>query len=295
MDYCGYIALVGRPNVGKSTLLNKLMQHKISITSNKPQTTRHRVLGIQTAGNYQFVFVDTPGMHKKNKQLLSKLMNKTAEEVLSDVDVIVWIIDANRWTEDDELVQKNIAKIANIPCILVVNKIDKMKNKDQLLPKLQKWQTMLQFQAIIPISAKTGLQINHLMHEIQPLMPQGPHLFYPEQQTDRNIKFQLAELLREKVFRFSGDELPYSTTVDIELLQEEENLWRIHALIWVDKESHKRMLIGSKGEKMKQMATMARKDMEHILGKKVFLHCYCKVKSGWAEDIRFLKEMGLDD
>jgi GTP-binding protein Era len=294
-SYCGYIAFVGRPNVGKSTLLNRLMESKISITSSKPQTTRHRVLGIQTQDDYQLVFVDTPGIHSADKQMLNKLMNKAALEALADVDVVVWMIDAMRWTEDDELVLKAIAKHPEVPCILVVNKIDKIKDKALLLPKLQAWQSMLPFKAIIPLSAKTGLQVQNLLNEIKPFIPEGPHLFYPDQQTDRNVKFQISEILREKVFRYSGDELPYSTTVDVESMKDEEKMWRIHALIWVDKESHKRMLIGAKGEKMKQMATDARKDMEALLGKKVFLHCYCKVKSGWAEDIRFLKEMGLDD
>jgi GTP-binding protein Era len=294
-SYCGYIAFVGRPNVGKSTLLNRLMESKISITSRKPQTTRHRVLGIQTQGDYQFVFVDTPGIHGADKQMLNKLMNKAALEALADVDVVVWMIDATRWTADDELVLNALKKHPQVPCILVVNKVDKIKDKMVLLPKLQEWQAMHSFTAMIPLSAKTGSQVQNLLEVIKPLMPESPHLFYPDQQTDRPVKFQIAEILREKVFRFSGDELPYSTTVEVESMEDEPKMWRIHALIWVDKETHKRMLIGAKGEKMKMMASEARKDMEALLGKKVFLHCFCKVKSGWAEDARFLKEMGLDD
>lgn len=293
--YCGYIALVGRPNVGKSTLLNQLMACKMSITSRKPQTTRHRVLGILTEEVYQYVFVDTPGLHGHDKQMLNKMMNKAAREAIADVDVILWLVDVTRWTEDDDLVLKAIQAHPKVPCILVVNKVDKIKDKDELLPKLQAWQDLYAFHAMIPLSAKTGAQVKHLLEVIQPMMPESPHFFYADQQTDRDIKFQLSEILREKVFRYSGDELPYSTTVEIEAIKEEEKMWRIHALIWVDKESHKRMLIGSKGEKMKLMATEARKDMERRLGKKVFLQCYCKVKSGWAEDVRFLKEMGLDD
>jgi GTP-binding protein Era len=293
-SYCGYIALVGRPNVGKSTLLNQLMSQKISITSRKPQTTRHRILGIQTEGDYQFVFVDTPGVHQGAHQMMNKMMNKTAISTLKDVDVILWLIDATRWTQDDDLVLKEL-KNNKLPCILVINKIDKIQDKAALLPKLEKWQNMLPFQAMIPISAKNGTQLPALFELLKPLMPESPHLFYSDMHTDRSPQFQIAEILREKVFRYSGDELPYATTVEVESMKDEGKMWRIHALIWVDKESHKRMLIGAKGEKMKKMATEARLDMEKLLGKKVFLHCFCKVKGGWAEDARFLREMGLDD
>ncbi|NBX84627.1 MAG: GTPase Era [Gammaproteobacteria bacterium] len=292
--YCGYIALVGRPNVGKSTLLNNLMSKKVSITSRKPQTTRHRVLGIQTIDNYQYVFVDTPGIHRTQQQTMNQMMNQTALNVLHDVDVIWWLIDATRWTEDDELVHQAL-KDVEVPVCLIVNKIDKIKDKETLLPKLQEWQQLRNFFAMIPISAKTGAQVSHLLEVVRPLMPDSPHLFYADQTTDRPVQFQISEILREKIFRYSGDELPYATTVEVESMKDEGKMWRIHALIWVDKASHKRMLIGAKGEKMKLMATEARQDMEKILGKKVFLHCFCKVKSGWAEDVRFLREMGLDD
>jgi GTP-binding protein Era len=292
--YCGYIGLIGRPNVGKSTLLNHLLAKKISITSRKPQTTRHRILGIRHEENYQFVFVDTPGIHQGRSQLLNKMMNQTAKACLTDVDVILWLIDATRWTPDDDLVLKNL-KTLDIPCILVINKVDKLADPSLLLPKMQEWQHLLPFAAMIPVSAKTGKQLPALLDLLKPYLPQSPHFFYPDQVTDRDIKFQLSEILREKVFRFSGEELPYATTVEIEAISEEDKMWRIHALIWVDKESHKRMLIGSKGEKLKLIATEARQNMEKLLDKKVFLQCFCKVKGGWAEDRRFLREMGLDD
>ncbi len=292
--YCGYIGLVGRPNVGKSTLLNQFMSQKISITSRKPQTTRHRILGIQTFDDYQFVFVDTPGVHHADNQTLNQMMNKTALAVLHDVDVILWLIDATRWTKDDDLVL-NALKSVKVPVFLVVNKVDKINNKEDLLPKLQQWQHLFDFKEIVPISAKTGAQLPVLFDLLKPLMPESPHLFYPEQHTDRPVYFQMAEILREKVFRYAGDEIPYSTIVEIESMKDEGHIWRIHAMIWVDKESHKRMLIGAKGEKMKKMSSEARLDMEKILGKKIFLHCFCKVKSGWSQDVRFLKEMGLDD
>jgi GTP-binding protein Era len=270
------------------------MAQKISITSRKPQTTRHRILGIQTQDDYQFVFVDTPGVHHGQQHMLNKMMNKTALATLKDVDLVLWVIDATRWTEDDDLVAQALQE-NSLPCILVINKVDKIKDKDVLLPKLQQWQQLLPFKAMVPVSAKTGLQLEELFDLIKTFIPEGPHLFYPEQQTDRSLAFQIAEILREKVFRYSGDELPYATTVEVESMKDEGNMWRIHALVWVDKESHKRMLIGAKGEKMKKMATDARLDMEKLLGKKVFLHCFCKVKGGWAEDARFLREMGLDE
>jgi len=293
-SYCGYIALLGRPNVGKSTLLNRLMTTKISITSRKPQTTRHRVLGVLTEGDYQFVFVDTPGVHDPHQKTMNKLMNKAALSTIPDVDVVLWLIDATKWTSDDDLVYEALQK-HQLPCILVINKIDRIKDKETLLPKLAQWSSMLDFKAMIPLSAKTGTQVDALMTVLKPLMPEGPHLFYPDMQTDRPIGFQIAEIVREKIFRYSGDELPYATTVELESMKEEDNIWRIHVLVWVDKESHKRMLIGNKGEKMKLMASEARLDMEELLNKKVFLRCFCKVKSGWSEDIRFLKEQGLDE
>lgn len=293
-SYCGYIAFVGRPNVGKSTLLNRLMGAKVSITSRKPQTTRHKVLGIHTKEDYQFVFVDTPGVHHHQKQTLNQLMNKAALSTLNDVDVLVWMIDATRWTADDDLVQQAL-KNQSLPTILVVNKIDKIKDKDTLLPMLQTWQALMDFKAIVPLSAKTNYRVPYLLDVLKPYMPESPHFFYPDQKTDRNQAFQLAEYIREKVFRYCGDELPYSTTVEIESMKDEGKIWRIHALIWVDKETQKRMLIGAKGEKLKLMATEARLDMEGLLGKKVFLHCFCKVKSGWSQDERFLREMGFDD
>lgn len=293
-SYCAYVALIGRPNVGKSTLLNRLMTTKISITSRKPQTTRHRVLGVLTEENHQLVFVDTPGVHDPHQKIMNKLMNKAALETIPDVDVVLWLIDASKWTSDDELVHQALLK-HQVPCILVINKIDTIKDKATLLPKLEKWSSLLDFQAMIPLSAKTGLQVDALLSVLKPLLPEGPHLFYPEMQTDRPIGFQITEIVREKIFRYSGDELPYASTVELESMNEEEKVWRIYVLIWVDKESHKRMLIGNKGEKMKLMSSDARMDMEALLGKKVFLRCFCKVKSGWAEDIRFLKEQGLDD
>lgn len=292
-SYCGYIALVGRPNVGKSTLLNRILNQKLSITSRKPQTTRHSILGIQTREDYQFVYVDTPGIHQGSKKAMNRLMNKTASSVLRDVDVIAFIVDGTHFDEEDEYVLRMV-KQSGIPAVLVVNKVDKIAEKTQLLPFIQKISQLHEFAAIIPISAKTGVQVDELEARLKTYLPEGPHLFADDQITDRSTRFLCAELLREKIFRRCGQELPYATTVDIESFKMEDELVTIHALILVDKPNHKRIVIGNKGQKLKEMATDARKDMEALLGKKVFLQCWCKVKSGWSDDERILKQLGYD-
>ncbi len=293
-SYCGYIALVGRPNVGKSTLLNRILQQKLSITSKKPQTTRHSILGIRTDDEHQFVYVDTPGIHQSNKKAMNRMMNKTAISVLRDVDVVAFLVDGTHWQEEDEYVLKLVKQI-DIPCILVVNKVDKIADKTQLLPWINELCARHQFVAIVPVSAKTGVQVDDLQQLLIPYLPEGPHLFPDDQFTDRSTKFLCSELLREKIFRFCGQELPYAVSVEIESFKDEGALVRIHALIVVEKENHKRMVIGDKGQKLKEMATEARKDMERMLGKKVFLQCWCKVKSGWADDERMLKQLGYDN
>lgn len=292
-SYCGYIALVGRPNVGKSTLLNHLLRQKVSITSRKPQTTRHSILGIQTDEAYQYVYVDTPGIHQGSKKVMNRLMNKTAVNTIRDVDVVVLVVDGTHWTTEDDFVL-TVIKQAEVPCVLAINKIDKMPDKTELLPWIEQLSQRHDFAAIIPISAKTGMQLETLQAKLKSFLPEGPHLFADDQFTDRSTRFLCAEMLREKIFRRLGQELPYGTTVDIESFKEEGNLVRIHALILVDKENHKRMLIGDKGQKLKEMATSARLDMESLLGKKVFLQCWCKVKSGWSDDERMLKQLGYD-
>ncbi|MDP3705454.1 MAG: GTPase Era [Legionellaceae bacterium] len=291
--YCGYIALVGRPNVGKSTLLNRILEYKLSITSRKPQTTRHSILGVRSEGDYQFVYVDTPGIHQGSKKVMNRMMNKTAVSVLRDVDVIAFVVDGTHWEDEDEYVL-SLIKQTSIPCFLVVNKVDKIADKMQLLPWLDEMSKRHTFTAMIPLSAKTGVQVETLHQALQPYLPEGPFLFPEDQYTDRSIKFLCSELLREKIFRLCGQELPYSTTVGIESYQEEGELVRIHALVLVDKESHKRMIIGDKGAKLKSIATQARIDMEQLLGKKVFLQCWCKVKSGWSDNERVLRELGYD-
>lgn len=292
--YCGYIALIGRPNVGKSTLLNRILHQKLSITSRKAQTTRHSILGIQTLGDYQFVFVDTPGIHQGSKKVMNRMMNKTAKSVLRDVDVIVFILDRTNFTEEDEYILRLIQG-TKAPCILVLNKVDKITDKATMLPALEKLSKLHPFAAIIPLSAKTGVQVEELEKQVKPYLPEGPHLFSEDQFTDRPVRFLCAELLREKIFRLCGEEIPYATTVEIESFKDEGSLIHLHALILVDKINHKRIIIGEKGQKLKEIASSARLDMEKLLGKKVFLQCWCKVKSGWSDDERLLKQLGYDN
>lgn len=291
--HCGYIALVGRPNVGKSTLLNRILQQKLSITSRRPQTTRHSIIGIRTDDDYQLIYVDTPGIHQGSKKTMNRMMNKAAISVLRDVDVVAFLVDGTHWEEEDEFIL-GLIKNVEVPCVLLVNKVDKIADKTQLLPWLERMSQRHSFLAMIPISAKTGIQVDTLQDKLKTLLPEGRHLFAEDQFTDRSTRFLCAELLREKIFRLCGQELPYSTTVDIEAYKEEEELIRIHALIVVERENHKRMIIGDKGSKLKEIASTARVDMEKLLGKKVFLQCYCKVKSGWSDDERLLKQLGYD-
>lgn len=292
-SYCGYIALVGRPNVGKSTLLNRILEQKLCITSRKPQTTRHSIIGIRTEGDYQFVYVDTPGIHQGSKKSMNRLMNKTAISTLRDVDAVAFLVDGTHWEEEDEYVLSLIKNI-KVPCFLVVNKVDKIVDKMQMLPWIEAISQRHPFTGIIPISAKNGLQVDTLQERLRAVLPEGPHLYGDDQFTDRSTKFLCAELLREKIFRSCGQELPYATTVEIESYKDEGTLVRIHARILVDRDNHKRMIIGNKGAKLKEMATSARMDMETLLGKKVFLQCWCKVKSGWSDDERALKQLGYD-
>jgi GTP-binding protein Era len=288
---CGYIALVGRPNVGKSTLLNAILQQKLCITSRKPQTTRHSILGVQTLGDNQFIYVDTPGIHQGGQKAMNRLMNKSAHHTLRDVDVAVFVVDAMIWKKEDEYVLQMIAHL-EIPCILAVNKVDKLADKKALLPWLEQISKNHPFVAMIPLSAKTRDQVNVLEEKLASLLPEGEHLFEEDEFTDRSCKFLCAELMREKIFRLCGEEIPYGTNVEVESFEEEPALVRIHILIFVDKPNHKRIIIGDEGKKLKEMATTARLDMEKLLGKKVFLKCWCKVKSGWSDDERMLRQLG---
>jgi GTP-binding protein Era len=288
----GYIAIVGRPNVGKSTLLNHLVGQKISITSRKAQTTRHRITGIFTDAHSQFVFVDTPGFQTKHKNALNRGMNRTVSGVLRDVNAVLFVIEAKHYDERDKIVLDMLPQ--DIPVILVINKMDYFADRNEALPFMEKLAQEREFAAIVPVSAKQGKQMDTLLEAIRPHLPEGDAIYGEDEITDRNERFLAAELLREKVFRYTGEELPYAASVVIEQFKLEGKLRRIHAAILVDKEAHKAMLIGAKGEKLKEIATQARLDMEKLFDGKVYLEVFVKVKSGWADDERVLKSLGYE-
>jgi GTPase len=288
---CGYIALVGRPNVGKSTLLNRILGQKISITSRRPQTTRHRVLGIKTLPHAQLVYVDTPGIHDFNGRAMNRYMNRTASSVLADVDVVVFLVDGLRWTPDDELVLSKLAH-AGSPVILAVNKVDLLEKREALLPGLQGLAEKYPFKEIIPISARKGDNVAALESCIEALLPEAPPFFPEDQVTDRSVRFLAAELVREKLFRKLGKELPYGLTVQIEEYRNEPGITHIHALIWVERDSQKTIVIGKGGRVLKEIGQQARKDIEDLIGNKVNLKLWVKVKEGWADDERALQSLG---
>ncbi|HLY96101.1 MAG: GTPase Era [Sideroxydans sp.] len=291
-SHSGFIAIVGRPNVGKSTLLNHLIGQKISITSRKAQTTRHRITGILTQGRTQFVFVDTPGFQTQHTNALNLSMNRVVTSSLREVNVVLFVLEARHFDERDQQVMELLPQ--NRPVILVINKADLLADKAELLPFMEKIAALRHFAAIVPVSARQGKQLDTLLDAIRPYLPEGEHLYAEDEITDRNERFLAAELLREKVFRFTGEELPYSVSVVIEQFKLEGKLRRIHAAILVDKEAHKAMLIGSKGEKLKEIATQARLDMEKLFDGKVFLEVFVKVRSGWADSAQMLKSLGYE-
>ncbi len=289
----GYVAIIGRPNVGKSTLLNFILGQKLSITSRKPQTTRHKIVGIKTENDVQVVYVDTPGMHENHDKALNRYMNKAALTAVKDVDAIVFMIDRTKWTSEDEMVLKSLQYV-KCPVILAVNKIDFLADKEDLLPYLQKLDEKGNFAHIVPMSAKTGHNIDRLETIIASFIAKGEH-FYPEDQiTDRSSRFLAAELVREKIMRQLGDELPYSMTVEIEEFRYEDNLLVISAAILIDRQSQKHIIIGDKGSRIKQIGRDARLDMEEMFECKVMLNTWVKVKSGWADSERALKSLGYD-
>ncbi|MCP5245310.1 MAG: GTPase Era [Burkholderiales bacterium] len=286
----GYIAIVGRPNVGKSTLLNNLIQQKISITSRKAQTTRYRISGILTDGLAQFIFVDTPGFQMRYKNRMNTAMNRVVSQSMSDVDVVLFVIEAPRFDEQDQLVLSLLPE--SVPVILVVNKIDKLADKNQLLPFLEAMEKKFNYAAIIPVSAEKQTQLTKLIDVIRPHLPENPPLFAADEITDKSTRFIAAELIREKLFRLIGDEIPYSTSVVVDQFTETEKLSKIYATILVDKSGQKAIVIGKNGEKLKLIASQARKEMEKLFDKKVFLQVWVKVRSGWADNINILKTLG---
>lgn len=289
----GYVAIIGRPNVGKSTLLNHILGQKLSITSRKPQTTRHKIMGIKTEDDVQVVYVDTPGMHENHDKALNRYMNKAAQSAVKDVDVIVFMIDRTKWTSEDEMVLNSLQYV-KCPVILAVNKVDFLADKQDLLPTLQKLDAKGNFDHIVPMSAKTGHNVDRLESIISSFISQGMHLFPEDQITDRSSRFLAAELVREKIMRQLGDELPYSMTVEIEEFRYEDSLLVISAAILIDRQSQKHIIIGDKGSRLKQIGRDARLDMEEMFECKVMLNTWVKVKSGWADSERALKSLGYD-
>jgi len=288
----GYIAIVGRPNVGKSTLLNHLIGQKISITSRKAQTTRHRIIGIRTDADAQYVFVDTPGFQMQHQNVLNRVMNRTVTQSLSDVDVALFVIESMRFDARDEKVLALLPR--NRPVVLVINKTDKVSDKSDLLPFIEKVSASFPFAAIIPVSAKRDAQLPELVQEIRRHLHEGEPIYGEDEITDRSERFLAAEIVREKVFRLLGDEIPYSISVEIEKYETVGELRRVYAAIIVDRDSQKPILIGKKGEKLKEIGTQARKDMEELFGLKVYLEVWVKVKSGWADDERAVKSLGYE-
>ncbi|GLQ73773.1 GTPase Era [Vibrio penaeicida] len=295
-QHCGFIAIVGRPNVGKSTLLNQLLGQKISITSRKPQTTRHRIMGVDTEGDYQAIFVDTPGLHIEEKRAINRLMNRAANSSLSDVNLVFFLVDGTHWTNDDEMVFTKLSK-SNFPVVLCVNKVDNVKDRNEVMLHMQSLSEKMDFVDVVPISAKHDKNIDVLRKHVREHLPKATHHFPEEYVTDRSQRFMASEIVREKLMRFTGEELPYSVTVEIERFDynPETDGFHINALILVERTGQKKMVIGKGGEKIKTIGREARLDMEELFERKVYLETWVKVKSGWADDERALRSLGYID
>jgi len=291
---CGYVAFIGRPNVGKSTLLNRLVGQKICITSRKPQTTRHRVLGIKTTQDTQFIFVDTPGMHIDDKHAMNRYMNQAAKTAVHDVDIIVFVIDGTGWTKGDDLVVERLEH-TDAKIIIAVNKIDKLDKKEALLPLLQKLSELKNISEIIPLSATKGRHMDTLENTLESMLPESEFIYDEEQVTDRSMRFIAAELIREKLIRRLGKELPYALTVEIEEYSVEKEILQIGAVIWVERAGQKAIVIGKDGSMLKEIGRQSRLDLEKMLGQKVFVRLWVKVKEGWSDDARALRSLGYTD
>lgn len=290
---CGYVAIIGRPNVGKSTLLNYILKQKISITSHKPQTTRHQILGIQTNGDVQTVYVDTPGLHRKAPQAINRYMNRAAINTLEMVDVVGFVVEALRWTDEDEWILKKI-KNSQLPVILIVNKVDQVKVKAELLPYLQTLSEKMSFVSVVPVSAQKGDNLTALENVIAENLPHNPHLFSEDQITDRSDRFLASELIREKIMRLVHQEVPYGVAVEIEEFKVKNKILHITALIWLERPGQKAIVIGEGGQQLKQIGKQARIAMEKLFEQKIFLQLWVKVKSGWSDNERILKSFGYE-
>lgn len=295
MTYCGFVAIVGRPNVGKSTLLNQLCGQKVSITSRKPQTTRHRIMGIHTEGPYQAIYVDTPGLHIEEKRAINRLMNRAASSSIGDVELVIFVVEGTHWTPDDEMVVNKLRDV-NCPVVLAINKVDNVADKEQLLPHMQFLSQKMSFHDIVPICAENGMNVETLAGIVRKTLPEAVHHFPKDYITDRSQRFMASEIIREKLMRFLGDELPYSVTVEIErFVTNDRGGYDIHGLILVERDGQKKMVIGNKGSKIKTIGIEARQDMEAMFETRVHLELWVKVKSGWADDERALRSLGYVD
>ncbi|BBV09246.1 GTPase Era [Providencia stuartii] len=295
LPHCGFVAIVGRPNVGKSTLLNQLLGQKVSITSRKPQTTRHRIMGIHTEDEYQIIYVDTPGLHIEEKRAINRLMNRAASSSIGDVELVIFVVEGTNWTDDDEMVLNKL-KGLRCPVILAINKIDNVTDKTVLLPHIGFVSQKMNFLDVVPISAEKGKGVDTIAKIVKQHIPEAEHHFPEDYITDRSQRFMASEIIREKLMRFLGDELPYSMTVEIEQFKMmERGGYHINGLILVEREGQKKMVIGNKGSKLKTIGTEARIDMEKLFDTKVHLELWVKVKAGWADDERALRSLGYVD
>ncbi len=291
---CGFVAVVGRPNVGKSTLVNRLLGQKLCITSRRPQTTRHAILGIHTVGDTQAVFIDTPGLHGGRKGALNRYLNRTAAASLADVDVVVFVVDRLRWTDEDEAVRERL-RDHPAPLLLAINKVDLLSDKAALLPRLEALAEEGTYRDVIPLSAHTGENVTALERRVLDLLPEGEHLFAEDQFTDRSERFLAAELVREKLTRQLDQELPYTLSVEIERFQRRDRLLTIDALIWVERSSQKAIVIGRGGEGLKRIGSRARRDLERLFGQQVLLKLWVRVKERWTDDEQALQRLGYVD
>jgi len=290
---CGHVAVVGRPNVGKSTLVNRLVGQKVSITSTKPQTTRHRILGVRTAGVAQTLYVDTPGLHRAAGRAMNRMMNRVAGAALEDVDLVVFVVEALRWTTDDDLVLGTLQGL-RAPVIVAINQVDRVREKEALLPFMAELATRLDFAEIVPVSARRGTGLPSLAREVERRLPPAPWLFPEDQVTDRSVRFLAAEIVREKLTRRMGDEVPYRLSVETEEFVEEGALTRIRMVVWVEKAGQKAIVIGQGGRALKAVATQARRDLERMLERPVYLSVWVKVREGWSDDKQALRRMGYE-
>jgi GTP-binding protein Era len=293
MPRCGIVAIFGCPNVGKSTLLNRLLGQKLSITSRKPQTTRQRILGIHTEGETQVVYVDTPGLQVRPAKALNRSMNREALGALEGVDLVLFVVQADRWTDVDEHALAQV-RASGLPVILAVNKVDLLKEKRTLLPVLENLAAKHVFHDILPVSARNGDNIDALHRCIVALLPERDHLYDGDQISDRGERFFAAEIVREKLVRLLGEELPYATTVVIDEFKDEERLIRIAATIWVERSGQKPIVVGKGGQMLRRIGEQARHDIERFLGRKVFLQTWVRVKENWSDDSRLLRQLGID-